>query len=49
LYSDDSFNTSCGNPALRNSGEGSGLTLAEAHESASGRAVAVSQKNIRPI
>jgi uncharacterized 2Fe-2S/4Fe-4S cluster protein (DUF4445 family) len=50
LNSDGSFNTTCGSPALQASGNGPpSLILAAAETAASGRAVAVSQKDIRAI
>jgi uncharacterized 2Fe-2S/4Fe-4S cluster protein (DUF4445 family) len=50
LNPDGSFNTSSGSPALRSSDNGRpALILAEARVSATGQAVAVSQKDIRAI
>jgi uncharacterized 2Fe-2S/4Fe-4S cluster protein (DUF4445 family) len=50
LNPDGSFNTRSGSPALRSSNSGGpALILAEAQASATGQAVAVSQKDIRAI
>jgi uncharacterized 2Fe-2S/4Fe-4S cluster protein (DUF4445 family) len=50
LNSDGSFNTTCGSPALQPSDGGPAqLILADAAASATGQAVAVSQKDIRAI
>jgi uncharacterized 2Fe-2S/4Fe-4S cluster protein (DUF4445 family) len=50
LNPDGSFNTTCGNPALQASdGRPAQLILADAAISATGQAVAVSQKDIRAI
>jgi uncharacterized 2Fe-2S/4Fe-4S cluster protein (DUF4445 family) len=50
LNPDGSFNTSSGSPALRSSDNGRpALILAEAQTSATGQAVALSQKDIRAI
>lgn len=50
LNQDGSFNTKCGNPALQTALEGPpSLILADAEITATGEAVAVSQKDIRAI
>jgi uncharacterized 2Fe-2S/4Fe-4S cluster protein (DUF4445 family) len=50
LNPDGRFNTRCGNPALQTAQEGPpSLVLADAQASATGEAVAVSQKDIRAI